>query len=153
MSWRDSARAVYFWAAVTWLLQCALVFVLVVGAAVFLVSGWRYIRVDGQVSLPTNMGSHANLWNAAAVGAGGNSAVFDSRGYPNCTLFGNSSVASNTITLQVSADGTNFYSGEVSTLAGAGGDFGTFIVIGARYVRLQAAMAATITATAQCKGH
>lgn len=102
------------------------------------------------ISVPP-VGSHANAWNAAAVGAGGNSSVIDFQYTPHISAFGNANGAT-TISLQVSQDNTNFYTLSTVTLVGGGGDFAINITIGARYARLQSSNARTITATITGKG-
>lgn len=65
------------------------------------------------------------------------------------SVFGNTSGAS-TITVQVSQDGTNFYS--ITPTIAANGNFHAFYETGARYVRLSSSAAVTITATIAGKG-
>lgn len=93
-------------------------------------------------------GTHANLWNAAATGANGLSAIVRVFSAAVVAVFGNTSGAS-TLTLQYSADGTNFYdSGD--TIA-ANGDFGKTFTVGAGYLRVKSGSAVTATATLQAK--
>jgi hypothetical protein len=106
---------------------------------------WRQ-SVDAQMS--QMIGIQANLWNATVVTPGAVSAVFDTRGFPNCSVFGNVT-ATSTLTLQASADNINYYSTELTTLSNT--DFGTHIIFGAKFIRMTTDTAATITATVQCK--
>lgn len=94
-------------------------------------------------------GAHANAWNAAVVGINGKSTSLDTQWAQFCSAFGNTSAAA-TVTVEFSADDTNYYSSSVNTGA-VTGNFGVNFQIGARYVRLSSSAAATITATLQCK--
>jgi hypothetical protein len=94
-------------------------------------------------------GSHGNAWNAAVVGIAGKSTSLDTQFAMFCSAFGNSSAAA-TITVELSADDTNYYASSTNTGA-VTGNFGIFFQPGARYVRLSSNAASTITATLQCK--
>lgn len=113
----------------------------------------RITRFDADdnllVSRPT-VGSHANAWNAAAVGAAGTSAAVDVSRTPFVSAFGNASAAT-TVTLQYSMDGVNFYDGPAQTL-GAAGNFRIDATCAAAWVRLKSSAAATITGTIAGKG-
>lgn len=89
-------------------------------------------------------GTHANAWNAVAVGAGGTSNVIDCQYVSHITVFGNSS-GNTTLSYQVSQDNSNFYT--TATFTTGTGNFGADFTTGARYVRLQSNTARTITAT------
>jgi len=97
---------------------------------------------------PNPTGTHGNAWLATAVVLNGLSAIIDTGGKANITVFGNVSLAL-TLTVQISADGTNFYNN--STYAVALGNFSVSLTNGARYIRLQSSLAATITATISAK--
>lgn len=94
-------------------------------------------------------GAEANAWSAAAVAINGTSAVLDSQYAPFCSAFGNTSAAA-TLTVQLSQDGTTFYTSGTTT-GSVTGNFGINFTTGARYVRLISNAAATITATLACK--
>ena len=105
------------------------------------------ILASDQGALPVNVvGTHANAWSAAVVGAGGNSTAIDCQYTPHISAFGNANGAT-TISLQVSQDNTNFYTAATVSVAGGGGDFALNVTIGARYIRLQSSQARTITAS------
>lgn len=95
------------------------------------------------------IGVHANAWDAAAT-ASGTSNIIDIWNYPFVSVFGNTSGAV-TITLQLSADGTNFYDADTVAPSGAG-NFKIHATVGARYVRLKSSANVTVTATIQAKG-
>lgn len=95
------------------------------------------------------IGKHANAWDAASVDIAGTSTSLDTWSCPFVSAFGNSSAAA-TITLQYSHDDTNFYDGPTQVLSGAG-NFRIDATCAARYVRLKASAAATITATLSAK--
>jgi hypothetical protein len=86
----------------------------------------------------------AQVWNAAVVGANGQSATFDTFNSPFVSALGHASAAT-TITLMVSPDGVTWYAGPTQVLAGAA-DFCLNATVGAEYVALQSLSAATITA-------
>ena len=103
------------------------------------------VLASDQGALPVNVvGSHANAWNVAAVGANGTSTVIDCQYVSKISAFGNTS-GNTTITVQESQDNTNFY--DALALSGVNGDFGIQLVSGARYLRLKSSAARTITAT------
>jgi hypothetical protein len=104
---------------------------------------------DQRPRSPQIFGAQANAWSAATVGIAGTSNVVDTAYTPFCSAFGNTSNAS-TITVQLSADGSTFYSSATNTGA-VTGNFGLSFSPGARYVRLISSAASTITATLQCK--
>jgi len=93
---------------------------------------------------PQVVGAHGNAWNAAAVGAGGLSAVVDAQYTPFVSIFGSVTGGATTITVQLSQDNVNFYDAETTV---ANGDFSVQNSYGARYVRLRSSNARTITAT------
>lgn len=95
------------------------------------------------------LGSQANAWSASAVGINGKSTAIDTQWSQICTAFGNTSGAA-TLTVEYSADNTNWYSSAINTGA-VTGNFGVTFTTGARYVRLSSSAAVTITATLQCK--
>lgn len=94
------------------------------------------------------IGSHNNAWAAAATGVGGTSAKIDTKSLPHVSVFGNTSGAS-TITVQFSADNTNFY--DSGTTVSANGDFGINFTGGAQYVRLKSSANVTVSATVSAK--
>lgn len=95
------------------------------------------------------VGSQGNMWNAAAVGAGGTSGTVNIiNGQPLVSIYGNSSGAT-TITLYFSADLVHFYNTGI-TIA-ANGDFALTLQIGAFYLRLASSSSCTITASATGK--
>lgn len=104
--------------------------------------------VDGRNFEP--IGSHANIWNAAATGAGTTSTntlrTFDA---PFVSVFGHVSGAT-TITLMLSADGVNFYAGPTVSPSGAG-DFFINATVGAQYLALQSSNNITATGSIQAK--
>jgi hypothetical protein len=95
------------------------------------------------------LGVHANAWSAAATGVNGTSTAFDSWSLSTVSAFGNVSGAT-TVTLQYSADGTNYYDGPTQVLAGAG-DFRIDAFAACRYVRLKSSNNVTATGTIQAK--
>jgi hypothetical protein len=97
------------------------------------------------------IGGQANAWSGpAATGVNGTS---NSLKVSNCAFvsaYGHVDNAT-TLTLQVSADGTNFYdTGSTQTL-GAAGDFCINATIGASYVRLKSSNNVNATATITAK--
>lgn len=107
------------------------------------------LAASGDAQTRPIAGRHANAWSAAAVGISGVSASIDASVYPYCSAFGNSSAAA-TLTVQLSADNTNWYTSATNTGA-VTGNFGLSFTVGARYVRLISNAVSTITATLQCK--
>jgi hypothetical protein len=96
------------------------------------------------------VGTHANAWDAAAVGVGGVSAAVDAQYAGTVSAFGNVSAAT-TITVQYSQNNADFYDGAIVVLAGAG-TFALDVRPGARYLRLKSSAAVTVTATIAGKG-
>lgn len=99
--------------------------------------------------VPPMGGLQANAWDAATTGAGGTSSVLDTWSSPFVSAFGNVSGAT-TITLQFSADNSNFYDGPTVSPSGAG-NFYLSATVGARYVRLKSSNSVTATATLSAK--
>jgi hypothetical protein len=95
------------------------------------------------------IGVHANAWNAAVVTSGTNSPAVDVQYNDVVSVFGNVSANMNSLRLQASQDGINFYT--AATVSISTGNFGTTLQWGARYIRLQAGGNATITATIAAK--
>lgn len=91
------------------------------------------------------IGAQANAWNNIAVALNGISNVVDCQFSATVTVFGNVSGNVNPLRFQASQDNVNFYT--VTTISATTGNFGTTLAWGARYMRLQAGQAATITAT------
>lgn len=114
---------------------------------VVIASDQSAIPVSGAfTSTPNVVGTHANAWSAAVVGANGTSTAIDCQYEPFIAAFGNVS-ANTTITMQVSQDNANFYDSASTKITGAPADFFLFETVGARYIRLKTSGAATITAT------
>lgn len=101
---------------------------------------------EAQVS--TMIGSQANLWEEAEIPATAASIPFDTRGFPNCSVFGHTGSLTD-IYVQHSADDINYYSGELYTLAN--GDFSIHSIIASKFIRLYAESSTVITAMIQCK--
>jgi hypothetical protein len=87
---------------------------------------------------------------AAAVGAGTNSSIIDTKNSPFVSAFGHASGAT-TISILYSADSVNFYAAHSVVLAG-GADFCIDCICGAQYVCLQSSGAVNIWATISAKG-
>ena len=105
-------------------------------------------NISGSVTVlnfATPIGSQANAWNNTAVVNGTTSAVVDCQYNTTITIFGTVSGNLNPLRIQASQDNVNFYT--ITTLSIATGNWGTTLSFGARYLRLQAGQAATITAT------
>lgn len=92
----------------------------------------------------------ATVWNAAAVGANGTSAIFDSANCPFCSIFGNTTQATGNILLLASNDGTAFFTLAKQAITAAG-NFNFNVTTGARFLQLQTDTAATITAIVSAK--
>lgn len=92
------------------------------------------------------IGAQGNAWNAAAVGIAGTSNIVDITNQPLVTAFGHVSAAT-TITLQLSEDGTNFYSSQHNQVLAGAADFSFDGEVASKYARLISSAAATITAT------
>ena len=92
-----------------------------------------------------NMKGYANFWINAVVSAGGVSSIISTGTKPtrNVSIFGNTS-ASTLLTLQISADGTNFYDTQYTITAD--GNFGYSTLLSFYSIRLKSSAAATITA-------
>lgn len=103
------------------------------------VMGWSAGTLTTQ---PSRASSNTAFWNAAAVAAGGVSVAV---GYVDgrIRILVNVSAATD-ITVQHSADNTNWYDGEVLSFTAAGTK--TLVVDCCYYVRLKSSAAATITA-------
>ena len=104
--------------------------------------------VSGTVAvsnLVAPIGTQANAWNNVAVISGTNSPAIDCQFVTTITIFGTVSANLNPLRIQASQDNINFFT--ITTLSIATGNWGTTITLGARYIRLQAGQAATITAT------
>lgn len=91
------------------------------------------------------IGVHANAWNNALVVSGTTSASIDCQFVTTLTIFGTVSANMNPLRIQASQDNVNFFT--ITTLSLATGNWGTTLTFAARYCRLQAGQAATITAT------
>lgn len=96
----------------------------------------------------TMVGEYGNLWNSQSIMAGTVSAAFDTKGFPHCTIFGATTVPS-TLVIQASADGVNFYGGDILIMAFE--TYSTGLYMGQRWVRLTSSAATTISGTVQCK--
>ena len=113
-------------------------------------SGTNAIGTVGVTVLP-GVGATGNAWNDVAVAAGGVSSTVNTGGLANVSVYGNVS-ASGTMSVNVSADGTNFYTSSESDAISAAGDFYMNFTCGAQYLQLAYSEAATITATISAKG-
>lgn len=91
------------------------------------------------------VGTQGNAWNGVAVLTNGVSNAVDCKFQNIVSIFGHLTSASK-LNVQYSQDGINFYTGPTE-MPNANSDFDFDIVPGARYVRLQAQSATTITAT------
>lgn len=92
---------------------------------------------------------YAEVWANGSTGAATNSATCNTYSSPFVTAFGNVSAAT-TITLMLSADGTNWYAGPTVVLTGAG-NFYLNATVGAQYVALQSSNSVTATAVISAK--
>ncbi len=99
------------------------------------------------ISTTLNMKETAFFWNASSVLATGLSSIISSGTHPTRSLsvFGNTS-AQTTITLQISADGSNFY--DTQSVIIANGNFGYSLTCPFYSIRLKSSDAAIITASA-----
>ena len=113
-------------------------------------AGTEAIGTVGVTSFPV-VGTTGNAWNDVAVAAGGVSSTVNTGGLANVSVYGNVS-ASGTMSVNVSADGTNFYTSSESDAISAAGDFYMNFTCGAQYLQLAYSEAATITATISAKG-
>ena len=113
-------------------------------------AGTNAIGTVGATVLP-GVGATGNAWNDVAVAAGGVSSTVNTGGLANVSVYGNVS-ASGTMSVNVSADGTNFYTSSESDAISAAGDFYMNFTCGAQYLQLAYSEAATITATISAKG-
>ena len=113
-------------------------------------AGTNAIGTVGVTVLP-GVGATGNAWNDVAVAAGGVSSTVNTGGLANVSVYGNVS-ASGTMSVNVSADGTNFYTSSESDAISAAGDFYMNFTCGAQYLQLAYSEAATITATISAKG-
>lgn len=113
-------------------------------------AGTNLMGSVGVASKP-NIGATGNAWNAVAVAAAGVSATIDTGGLANVCVFGSASAAT-TISVNVSADGSNWYPSNNSQALSAAGDFYLQFACGAQYIQLSSLDAATITATVAAKG-
>lgn len=101
------------------------------------------------------LGSQGNVWNGVSTGVGTPGNPINLYDCPFLSAFGNVSGAC-TITLMISADGTNWYSsGLTATTAGSGnftinGTVGA-VIVGAQYATMQSSANVTATATIQAK--
>jgi hypothetical protein len=91
----------------------------------------------------------AVVWSAATTGSAGNSNTLQAWDCPFVSAFGHVSGAT-TVTLMYSFDGTTFYAGPSTTLAGAS-DFHIDATTGAEYLALQSSSSVTATAVISAK--
>ena len=88
-------------------------------------------------------------WSAATTGATTNSAVLNTYCSPFVTAAGNVSGAC-TVYLMLSIDGTTFYQGPSTVMAGAG-NFYLNATVGVQWVALQTSSSVTATAVLSAK--
>jgi hypothetical protein len=91
-------------------------------------------------------GTHANVWDNESVGMFGNSASFDCSGVKDMCVFGQSGADGN-MTVQVSQNGTDYYSTGDAVLIMTGTAFYLNYTLPSRYCRFTLDTAMTITAT------
>ena len=94
----------------------------------------------------THSGSQANLMNAVSATNGTNSNVITTTSSSLINIFGNTS-GSGGVTVQQSADNSNFYDVGFSVFPDGNGDFSASFHQPSNYWRIQATETATITAT------
>ena len=97
-------------------------------------------------STPQEIGSHANLWNAAATGINGDSASIDCRYCKTLTATFNTDGATD-LTCYVSANDSTFYENDAVKLWAVNGDGCITFDCGMRYVRFRSSAAVTCTAS------
>lgn len=94
----------------------------------------------------TKVASQGNAWNGTVTGAAGLSATVQ---LPNCrlvTVLGHVSGAT-TLTVEFSADGTNFYDSGVTNAPAGAADVGFSFDCAAPFVRLKSSASITATLT------
>ena len=122
-------------------------------------SSWRQIQVSTtgvlktESELETHAGSQGNLDSGSVVVGGDTSTSISTANKTIISIFGNHSVASAELEVQVSADGTNFYPNGYSIFADANGDFYSLFEGCANNIRLKYTTAGTVTATLLANSH
>ncbi len=122
-------------------------------------STWRQIQVSAtgvlktESELETHSGSQGNLDNGSVVVGGDTSTSISTTNKTIISIFGNHSVASAELAVEVSADGTNFYPNGYSIFADSNGDFYTLFEGCANNMRLKYTTAGTVTATLLANSH
>jgi hypothetical protein len=122
-------------------------------------SAWRQVQVSAtgvlktESELETHSGTQGNLDNGSVVVGGDTSTSISTTNKTLISIFGNHSVASAELEVQVSADGTNFYPNGYSIFANSNGDFYTLFEGCANNIRLKYTTAGTVTATLLANSH
>jgi len=122
-------------------------------------SNWRQVQVSAtgvlktESELETHAGTQGNLDSGSVVVGGDTSTAISTTNKTIISIFGNHSVASAELEVQVSADGTNFYPNGYSIFADANGDFYSLFEGCANNIRLKYTTAGTVTATLLANSH
>jgi len=122
-------------------------------------SAWRQVQVSAtgvlktESELETHSGSEGNLDSSSVVAGGDTSTSISTTNKTIISIFGNHSVASAELQIQVSADGSTFYPNGYSIFADANGDFYSLFEGCANNIRLKYTTAGTVTATLLANSH
>lgn len=120
---------------------------------------WKRIQTSSTGVLKTettaasHSGSQGNLDSGSVVVGGDTSTSISTTDKTLLTIFGNHSVASAELVIQVSADGTNFYPSGYSVYADSNGDFFQTLQACSNNIRLKYVTAGTVTASLLANAH
>jgi len=122
-------------------------------------SSWRQVQTSATGVLKTeaeaaaHAGSEGNLDSASTVAINDVSTVVSTTNKTLVTVFGNHSVASAELVIQVSADGSVYYPSGYSIFCDANGDFFQTLQGCSNNIRLKYKTAGTVTATLLANAH
>jgi len=122
-------------------------------------TNWKRIQTSATGVLKTestaaaHSGSQGNLSNNVTVVATDTSTAVATTDKTLLTIFGNHSVASAQLEVQVSADGTNFYPSGYTVYADASGDFFQTLQACSNSIRLKYGTAGNVTSTLLANAH
>jgi len=122
-------------------------------------SSWRQIQVSTtgvlktESELETHSGSEGNLDSGSIVVGGDTSTAISTTNKTIISIFGNHSVASAEIVIEISADGATYYPNGYSIFADSNGDFYQLFEGCVNNIRLKYVSAGTVTATLLANSH
>lgn len=122
-------------------------------------SNWRQVQVSAtgvlktESELETHAGTQGNLDSGSVVVGGDTSTAISTTNKTIISIFGNHSVASAEIVIEISADGATYYPNGYSIFADSNGDFYQLFEGCANNIRLKYVSAGTVTATLLANSH